>query len=109
MGMGKTTILHQLAQSALSGGLPARRCLYLSFDYPLLKLAPPDRLVDLYRSQVADGASEVLLLLDEIQYAADWAAWLKWLVDQHPQARVATTGSASTVLRVQGQDSGAGR
>jgi len=107
--VGKTTILYQLAQQAMRDGLSPRDCLYLSFDHPLLKLASLDRLIDLYRSQVAAGAPQMVLLLDEIQYAADWATWLKWLVDQTPNARIAATGSASTVLRAQGQESGAGR
>ncbi len=107
--VGKTTILHQLADDALGEGLAPRHCLYLSFDHPLLKLADMARLVDLFRSQVAGGAEEILLLLDEVHYASDWSSWLKWVVDTLSRARVVATGSASTLLRGQGQESGAGR
>lgn len=107
--VGKTTILYQLVADALEHGRAPRTCLYLSFDHPLLKLADMARLVDLFRSQVAAGAEDILLLLDEVHYASDWAAWLKLVVDAMPHAQIVATGSASTLVWGHAQESGAGR
>lgn len=107
--VGKTTILYQVADRYLKQGWPPERILYVSFDHPILKLVSLESLVEIFQVNVAAGSPEVLLLLDEIHYASDWAAWLKILVDQHPGYRIVATGSASARLQVEGAESGAGR
>lgn len=114
--VGKTTILYQLADAALRERQSApRRVLYASFDHPILKLASLDQIVRLFGlacgfspDAAGDGGS-ILLLLDEIQYTADWSQWLKWLVDHHPHFRIVATGSASARLKVEGAEPGVGR
>ena len=110
--VGKTTILYQLAEAALRAHeLPPRRVWYASFDHPVLKLARLDQVVRLAMGldPAAATGGRALLLLDEIQYTSDWAAWLKWLVDQHPEFQVVATGSASARLRVESAEPGVGR
>lgn len=107
--VGKTTILHQLAEHRLKAAWPPERILYASFDHPLLKLVSLERIVEIFQLNVAAGSPEVLLLLDEIHYASDWALWLKILVDRNPGYRVVATGSASARLEVEGAESAAGR
>lgn len=107
--VGKTTILHQLVEHHLRAGWRPERILYVSFDHPILKLLSLERLLDVYRLHVSEGASEVLVLLDEVHYASDWATWLKLLVDRHPGYRVVATGSASARLQAAGRESGVGR
>lgn len=110
--VGKTTILYQLADAVLKArDLPARRVWYASFDHPVLKLARLDQVVRLAMGldPTPAAAGRALLLLDEIQYSSDWGAWLKWLVDQHPQFQVLATGSASARLRIESTEPGVGR
>lgn len=114
--VGKTTLLYQLAADALAqGDFAPKQVLYLSFDHPIAKLARFDQLLRIFQ-EVGGWAPEqgghppsALLLLDEIQYTADWASWLKWLVDQHPRFRVVATGSATARLEMEGAEPGVGR
>lgn len=107
--VGKTTIPYQLAQEALEEGYRPHEVLYVSFDHPILKLTPLDRILEVFRVNIAAGSANVLLLLDEIHHAQDWSLWLKLTVDRNPRYRVVATGSASTVLGVEGTESGVGR
>lgn len=114
--VGKTTLMYQLAADVLAQGrFHPRRILYVSFDHPLIKLARFDQVLRQFQEMAAFLPSEgydsaaALLLLDEIQYTDDWAAWLKWLIDQHPHFRVVATGSASARLRLEGADPSVGR
>ncbi len=113
--LGKTTVLLQLAEAAIADGLPARRILYASFDHPLLRLARLDEILRAFEVmagvdlRTAPDRPSALLLLDEVQYTADWAGWLKWLVDQHPAVQVVATGSASARLRAEGLEPSVGR
>ncbi len=108
--VGKTTILYQLADEFLrKRGFPPRRILYVSFDHPVLKLARLDQVMRLFAAVDKAEGEEALLLLDEIQYAADWSGWLKWLVDQHPRYRIVATGSASARLKAEGAEPAVGR
>lgn len=108
--VGKTTLLYQLAETALSSAeLPPRRVLYLSFDHPILKLARLDRIINLFLGGAGEPSGRALILLDEVQYGSDWPAWLKWLVDQYPRFQVVATGSASARLKVEGAEPGVGR
>lgn len=110
--VGKTTILYQIADAVLrTREVPPRRVWYASFDHPILKLARMDQVVRLAMgaSPAPSGEGRALLLLDEIQYSSDWAAWLKWLIDQYPQFQVVATGSASARLRIESAEPGVGR
>jgi len=107
--VGKTTILYQLAQEAMEEGYRPHEVLYVSFDHPILKLTPLDRILEVFRVNIAAGSANVLLLLDEIHYAQDWSVWLKLTVDRNPRYRVVATGSASSVLGIEGTESGVGR
>ena len=114
--VGKTTLLYQLAADVLARGeFHPRRILYVSFDHPIAKLARFDQVARLFADVAglsemdATASPAALWLLDEIQYTADWAMWLKWLVDQHPHFRIVATGSATVQLRLEGADPGVGR
>lgn len=108
--VGKTTILYQLAQEALTeGNLAARQVFYLSFDHPILKLTPMDRILRIYQNNLRPDREEALLLIDEIHFCPDWMLWLKMLVDRYPGYRIVATGSASSVLASEGAETGVGR
>ncbi len=96
--MGKTTVLEQLAASLLKDdqATPAS-ILYLSLDHPLLKLMPLARILKMYHETVHPAAQPTTLLLDEIQYAADWDLELKQRVDHHPEYRSIASGSSTVI------------
>lgn len=108
--VGKTTILYQLAREALDKKeFAPNEILYVSFDHPILKMSSPDRILGTFVENVASGAKRLLLLLDEIHYADDWASWLKVWVDSNKGCRIIATGSASSALAIDGAESGVGR
>ena len=102
--VGKTTILQQLAQDGV--GYKAEAILYVSLDHPVFKLIPMRDILDIYHERIYPVGQPGLLLLDEVQYAADWELEIKQLVDHHPDYRILATGSVNTT---RGSDSGAGR
>lgn len=106
--IGKTTMLYQMIQELLGQGLESRKILYVSFDHPLLKLVPMNRILDVYQNNIY-GHSDVYYFFDELQYVADWDAWLKVIYDTQPNTRVVATGSASPVLADKAGESGVGR
>ena len=107
--VGKTTILYQLAQETLQTGLQAHQVLYISFDHPMLKMLPLNRIMEIYRANILGGSDHALLLLDEINHAEDWSTWLKYLTDYSPQYRVVATGSVSATTGSEQGDTGTGR
>lgn len=107
--VGKTTMLYHLAETFLAEGILPEYILYLSFDHPLLKLAGIEKLLEVYRREIAAEAGRRLLLLDEVQYAPDWDLWVKQLVDRSPEWQIVTTGSASVLVQRDLQESGTGR
>lgn len=106
--IGKTTLFLQTIESLLEQGVPAARILYATFDHPLLRLAGPDAILNLWREIEPDHGGPEYLFLDEIQSVRDWQTWLKHQVDFHPHRRIAVTGSAVPLVE-QGQESGVGR
>ena len=80
--VGKTTVLYQMIQTLLSEGVPPRRILFTSLDHPMLKLAGLDDILSCYHENVYPDR-DTYYFFDEIQYAADWALWLKTPYDTH--------------------------
>ena len=107
--VGKTTILYQLVDWLLEEDYPPKSILYLSLDHPILKLLPLSDILRLYHETVYPQGQSAVLLLDEVQYSADWDLHLKQLVDRRPEYRIVATGSASVVQRQRMMESGVGR
>ncbi|MDA8234275.1 MAG: ATP-binding protein [Clostridia bacterium] len=106
--VGKTTILYQLIEELLTKGVPAKNILYVSFDHPMIKICSINRILDVFKNNVAQG-EELYLFFDELHYAEEWNFWLKTLVDHYPYYKIAATGSASPLLAVKGAETGVGR
>ncbi len=116
--VGKTTLLKQIIQHLLEGGMPPIHLFRIQFDdlpeirklsQPILELCLWFEQVVLRSSfhQVAESGARVYIVLDEVQNLPDWAPQLKQLVDLQP-VRVLVTGSSA--LRIEaGRDSLAGR
>ena len=107
--VGKTTILHQLANDRVAQGMDPRSVVYISLDHPLLKLVRLHEILRIYHENVHPEGQAALLLLDEVQYCRDWELEVKQLVDRHPQYRILATGSASVIHRQRLAESGVGR
>lgn len=107
--VGKTTLLYQLAQEMIEQGMPSYQVLYISFDHPVMKLMPVNRIMEVYRTNILGGSEHALLLLDEINHAPDWSVWLKFITDYSPNYKVVATGSVSATADDDQGDTGTGR
>lgn len=108
--VGKTTILYQIANSAIhERRINSSQVLYLTLEHPVLKLMPIDEILNIYDREIAPAGQEKWVLLDELQYIDEPTKWLKILVDQHPDWKIIVTGSASIVFRSKDKESGVGR
>ena len=98
--VGKSTIAYQIVRKLLAAGVAAHDVCFMAFDDPALKFEPLGSLLDLYEARVPKRASETrYLILDEVQFADDWALWLKRLADRKLPYRFLATGSAATALK----------
>ena len=105
---GKTTIMYQAIDHLINTGVSPKNIIFVSFDHPLLKLCPLDKVIDIYRNNISHN-DDFYCFFDEIQYATDWNSWLKILYDTNPRIRIMATGSASPVLQNKVSESGLGR
>ncbi len=107
--VGKTTLLRQVVRDIIKSGVDPGQVLYATFDHPLLKLIGLEDVVKIWEELHVrhEGATEYLLL-DEIQYTANWQTWIKHQVDFNKTRRIAATGSAMP-LASSSPESGVGR
>lgn len=105
---GKTTIMYQAIDNLIKDGVPAKNIIFVSFDHPLLKLYPFDKVLEIYRTNIS-SADDIYCFFDEIQYADNWNSWLKILYDTNPKIKIMATGSASPILQDKVTESGLGR
>ena len=98
---GKTFYLFQLAEKHARRTAKRQSVLYVNFeDERILPAVAQDigRIVDRFRGMTAEsGASEILILFDEIQNVQDWPLAVRRLCDQR-FATVVLTGSSSRML-----------
>lgn len=106
--VGKTTIQYQMIDALIKQGVMPNRIVFVSLDHPMLKLAGINDVIECFHENVCPD-QEVYYFFDEIQYATDWAGWLKTIYDNQPHTKVVATGSASPALVKGSTESGAGR
>lgn len=108
--VGKTVLLHQVADRLIAEvGDPHRVCL-LSLDDVALRGADLGELLRLVELRRPTPRGEPrYLLLDEVQHSPEWSGWLKRIADRRDPYRFLATGSSATALRRGGQDAGLGR
>ncbi|MCT8159279.1 ATP-binding protein [Pseudoruegeria sp. SHC-113] len=108
--VGKTVMLRQLIEQAISDGFSGKNILFVSIDTPLYSGMPLLRLIELFEEETAHNPSERrIIVFDEIQYLKNWEVHLKVLTDQYPNTRFIASGSAAAALRLKSEESGAGR
>ncbi|HET6149257.1 MAG TPA: ATP-binding protein [Polyangia bacterium] len=111
--VGKTTLLLQLADELLDREWPPGNLIFFDFaDERLVATLSPRDIVNARPPGLTSEHPRVFLL-DEIQYAAGWARWLKAAIDQARRGgapiRFIVTGSAAASLRDGAVESGQGR
>ena len=106
--VGKTTIQYQMIKTLLKRDIAPHRILFIALDHPVLKLAGLAEILECYHETVYAG-EDSFYFFDEIQYAADWANWLKTIYDRQPNTYMVATGSASPALVKNSTESGVGR
>ena len=108
--VGKTVLLHHVIARLLAGGeYDGRDVGYVSLDHPLYTRLSIDEAADEIRRASDNPDGPRVLILDEIQYLADWERHLKAFVDRHPGVKCVVSGSAAAALRLKSMESGAGR
>ncbi len=106
--VGKTTIQYQMINTLLNRGISPQRIVFVSLDHPILKLSGLNEVLECYHENI-NADENVYYFFDEVQYATDWAAWLKTIYDMQRETKVIATGSASPALIRGSTESGAGR
>lgn len=108
--VGKTVLLHQIAQDAIDHGIDPKKIFYVTFEDLTLTQANLREILALYEKNVDIIGKGTLILLDELHYTAHWSRWLMTVVREFSSAQIVATGSAAVLLRDQEKDeSGAGR
>ena len=113
--VGKSTLLHQLAESLLDEGCNPGNLSLFDFDDPRIR-GQGSRAFEVEEHQPPglDPDQPRILLLDEVHLASDWASWFKQSVDRdrrRPRSmlRVLATSSAASLLQRGSVESGQGR
>jgi predicted AAA+ superfamily ATPase len=106
--VGKTTIMYQMIDKLIDGGVNPKNILYVSFDNPIIKLVDLDYVLEIFET-LYPIVGERYLFFDEIQYTRDWELWMKVIYDMRDDVRLTATGSAGPILEKGASDSGAGR
>ena len=108
--VGKTVLLHHVIQRLLGGDqYKARDIGYISLDHPLYTRLSIEEAANEIRRSSGNPNGLRMLILDEIQYLADWERHLKVFVDAHPDVKCVVSGSAAAALRLRSVESGVGR
>lgn len=106
--VGKTTIMYQMIEDLIDGGVNPKNILYVSFDNPIIKLVHVGTILSIYETLYPLEGTRYIFF-DEIQYTADWGLWMKVIYDSRKDIRLTATGSASPILEKGSTDSGTGR
>ena len=103
--VGKTTIVYQIINDLLQSGVAPEKILYFSLDRSAVREAGIDEIIRYYRNNVSDS-EEFYLFIDEIQKDSSWAPKIKSLYDIYPSLRAVCTGSASSKIEKNLDESG---
>jgi hypothetical protein len=101
-GVGRTTLLNQLATALIDRGAPPERLVYASFDHPLLASFGPEAAVRVWRESAPPGDGRTMLLLDDLDAAPGGLAWLRSSAFPGDTRVVATAGGAPPGLTPDG-------
>jgi predicted AAA+ superfamily ATPase len=107
---GKTTLMYQLMDALVAGGVPRTRILYYSFDDERPSLR---ELVKAFEKHIGEevlfSKKRYYLFLDEIQKLEDWQNKVKLYYDGPADIKFVLSGSSSLFIRRRTTESLAGR
>ena len=106
---GKTTLMFQVIDDLIKGGVDPKNILYFSFDESVDDIRS---LVTLYSEKILkkDIRSEkIFMFLDEIQKLDDWQNNIKIYYDMYPNIKLFVTGSASVNILLDAKETITGR
>jgi len=108
--VGKTVLLQHVVRELLDAHqFEPCEVAYISLDQPLYTGLSIEEAAQEAREASGNPRNPRVLVLDEIQYLADWERHLKVFVDSYPSVRCVVSGSAAAALRLKSIESGAGR
>jgi hypothetical protein len=98
---GKSTILLQVLERLISGGVPEENTLYVNFEEPAfapeLNLEFLLQLHDAYLEKFAPRG-KAYIVLDEVQLVPQWEKFVRGLYDRNRNIKFYVTGSSSKLL-----------
>jgi hypothetical protein len=105
---GKSTLMYQLIQHLIEGGVPPANTLYFSFDK---SVAGCKQILDAYSKVVQKDyeKEQVFVFLDEIYKLKNWHQELKILYDSLPNVKFIVSGSASLKVEKEARKNLVGR
>lgn len=108
--VGKTVMLYHAVAAMIGRGRIPNSVVYLNVELPLYNGLGVEQFIDLaLRASGADPTSDLVFILDEIQYLREWEVHLKTAVDSYPNIKFVASGSSAAALRLKSNESGAGR
>ncbi|HKK79343.1 MAG TPA: ATP-binding protein [Phaeodactylibacter sp.] len=111
--VGKTVMIYHSIHQLIERGVPPNHIYYLSIETPIYTGTPLEYLLQLANDAAGlkngEQKDTLYFFFDEIQYLKDWEVHLKSLVDSYRAIKFVVSGSAAAALKLQSQESGAGR
>ncbi|MGC8817734.1 MAG: ATP-binding protein [Candidatus Hadarchaeum sp.] len=106
--VGKSTLMYQLMEELMKGGVDPKKILYFSFDEavkePISVLREYQKL-----TQVRWKEENVFVFFDEVHKLRNWSSKLKLLYDALPNLKIVLSGSASIMIEKEALTNLAGR
>lgn len=108
--VGKTVMIYHTIKKLINDGVNPKHILYLSIDTPIYNGLGLEQLINIYGLRdVKTIRSLKYVFFDEVQYLKKWEVHLKSLVDTYVELKFVVSGSAAAALKLQSDESGAGR
>jgi hypothetical protein len=94
---GKTMLLHQVIGRLLSTGVKSTSILYAQMDHPRVNSDIGTVLREFRKINRLPVREEIIVFLDEVQYAKDWARWAKSIYDLE-NVKLFISGSTTALI-----------
>lgn len=107
--VGKSFLLHQLADHLLSQKVPPQNILYFQFTTQLNQENIINQILDFFLTKVSPSNSKKYIFFDEIQYVDYWQDQIKSYYDQFSPLKFILTGSTSLFYKQKSKESLLGR
>jgi hypothetical protein len=103
--VGKTTLMMQLIDNLINGGVATKRIFYFSFDDPYMYKEKRiiNYLIDTYletqlEESLTDLNKEIYIFFDETQHIKNWSSQIKTFYDKTKKLKFVVSGSSSMYI-----------